>query len=612
MSPQKANSMFSSGRSRQLVFVGRLLFLALCADAAVAATSLPDDPAQLLKQADNIKTSNNTQFIQLLQQLDGEKSRLSEQQKIYLRYLGAWQVAYRGDYKSAIPLLTALIDESTDPTLRFRAGIFVVNTLANGSNYEDAFVRLSQLLDELPKVADKDARAQGLSVAAFLYNEAGQYDLALGYVDQLLKENPGRAEYACKGDYLKLDALYKTGKSAANDKVFQDGVNTCSGSGETLFANGIRSFVAKLYIQQGQSREAIELLQKNYTDVRRSQYPRLISQFDASLAEAYWQVGDLVQAQQFALDAVQGSIRNEYTEPLTTAYKVLYQIQKKQGDLDAALIYHEKYMAADKGYLNEVSAKALAFQVVNQQVLAKKLQIDTLNKQNQILQLQQALGTKAIETNRLYITLLLTILAFIAFWAYRLKRSQLSFMKLARRDGLTGIFNRQHFVASAEQQLQYCQKSGRVASLIVIDLDNFKTVNDTHGHAVGDHVLKRAVAACQAHLRSTDVFGRLGGEEFGILMPECGKDVIAGRSELIRLAIASVSDSEDTSGVVVSASFGVSTTIQSGHNLRQLLIHADKALYSAKREGRNRVVVFDDDTEQSTEASLTALPLHRR
>jgi len=203
-------------------------------------------------------------------------------------------------------------------------------------------------------------------------------------------------------------------------------------------------------------------------------------------------------------------------------------------------------------------------------------------------------------------------LAFIVFWAYRLKRSQLSFMKLARRDGLTGIFNRQHFVASAEQQLQYCQKSGRVASLIVIDLDNFKTVNDTHGHAVGDHVLKRAVAACQAHLRSTDVFGRLGGEEFGILMPECGKDVIAGRSELIRLAIASVSDSEDTSGVAVSASFGVSTTVQSGYNLRQLLIHADKALYSAKREGRNRVVIFDDDTEQSIEASSTALLLPRR
>jgi diguanylate cyclase (GGDEF)-like protein len=234
-----------------------------------------------------------------------------------------------------------------------------------------------------------------------------------------------------------------------------------------------------------------------------------------------------------------------------------------------------------------------------------------LNKQNQILQLQQALGTKAMETNRLYIILLLTILASIALWAYRVKRSQMSFMKLARRDGLTGIFNRQHFVASAEQRLKYCEKSARVAGLIVIDLDHFKIVNDTHGHAVGDHILRRAVAACEAHLRSTDVFGRLGGEEFGILMPECNSDMVAGRAELIRVAIASVSDSDDARGVTVSASFGVSSTAHSGYNLRQLLIHADKALYSAKREGRNRVVVFDN-AGQAPKDQLSELPLQRR
>jgi diguanylate cyclase (GGDEF)-like protein len=128
---------------------------------------------------------------------------------------------------------------------------------------------------------------------------------------------------------------------------------------------------------------------------------------------------------------------------------------------------------------------------------------------------------------------------------------------------------------------------------------------------VGDHILRRAVAACEAHLRSTDVFGRLGGEEFGILMPECNSDMVAGRAELIRVAIASVSDSDDARGVTVSASFGVSSTAQSGYNLRQLLIHADKALYSAKREGRNRVVVFDN-AGQAPKDQLSELPLQRR
>ncbi len=116
-------------------------------------------------------------------------------------------------------------------------------------------------------------------------------------------------------------------------------------------------------------------------------------------------------------------------------------------------------MAADKGCLTAVSAKALAFQMVSQQALAKKVQFETLSKRNQILQWQQSLDKKASETSRLYIILLLTVLALIAFWTSRIKRSHLRFIKLARRDGLTGIFNRQHFVSMAEQRLQYAGKS---------------------------------------------------------------------------------------------------------------------------------------------------------
>jgi diguanylate cyclase (GGDEF)-like protein len=591
-----------------------LLLATFLGMVAVSAAAVPttDDSEFLLQQATRISSSNHVEFVKLLQKLNAQKASLSSRQQLYLRYLNAWKAGYEGDYGTANPLLESVIAESDDANLRIRAGLSVVNNLVDGSRYEEAFTRLSELLSQLPLITDKEARGKSFAVASLLYEQAGQYELASSYADQLLKESPPDGEYACKAQYTKLAALYKSGVLEGIEQKFDQGIQVCLKAGNNFFANGIRFYVASLDQKQGHPDQTITLLQKNYQDVRHSAYPPLISQFDALLAQSYWDKGDATLASQFAVAAVGAIAKNEFTESLTTAYHVLYLIARQKGDMPTALVYHEKYMAADKGYLNEVSAKALAFQIVNQQVLAKKLQIDTLNKQNQILQLQQALGTKAIETNRLYITLLLTILAFIVFWAYRLKRSQLSFMKLARRDGLTGIFNRQHFVASAEQQLQYCQKSGRVASLIVIDLDNFKTVNDTHGHAVGDHVLKRAVAACQAHLRSTDVFGRLGGEEFGILMPECGKDVIAGRSELIRLAIASVSDSEDTSGVAVSASFGVSTTVQSGYNLRQLLIHADKALYSAKREGRNRVVIFDDDTEQSIEASSTALLLPRR
>jgi len=560
---------------------------------AVAAVPTSDDPAQLLKLADSVKTSDHPEFLQLMGRLDGEATKLSSQQQLYLRYLKAWEAGYQGDYETATPLLNAVIAESMDATLRFRAGTTLVNNLVIGSRYEDAFARVSQLLDQLPQIVDTNARIQALGTAGFLYNEAGQYDLGQHYASQMLSENLSD-EGSCKGRFLQAQSLYQSGKFTTLDKQPGEAIAACNKASEFIFANTIRFYVASFDIQHGHSSAAIKLLQENYADVRRIGYPELISDFDSSLAQAYWNEGDIALAKQYAQAAVDDGVKHEFTKSLTSAYELLYLIAKKQGDLDAALIYHEKYMSADKGYLNDVSAKALAFQTVRQQVVAKKLQIDALNKQNQILQLQQSLDKKASETSRLYILLLLVVLAFIAFWTYRIKRSQLRFMKLARRDGLTGIFNRQHFVSSAELQLQYCKKSGRQACLVLIDLDHFKVVNDTHGHAVGDRVLKRAVEACEQHLRSTDIFGRLGGEEFGIVLPECTLDQAVNRAEQIRMAIATAVSDDETPGIPISASFGVATIARSGYDLRQLLIHADDGLYLAKREGRNRVSVCYD------------------
>jgi diguanylate cyclase (GGDEF)-like protein len=341
-------------------------------------------------------------------------------------------------------------------------------------------------------------------------------------------------------------------------------------------------------------------LSKNYDAVQGTRYPRLISEFDSILARAYLIAGNSALSKQFAQSAIDKGVKKEITKPLVDAYQVLYQVAQKEGDFQSALAFHEKYATSDKGYLNDVSARTLAYQMVTQQVLANKLQIDALNKQNQVLQLQQALDKKAAETGRLYVILLLTVLGFIALWAYRTKRSQLRFRRLARRDGLTEIFNRQHFVDAAGQTLEYCRKSARDACVVLIDLDHFKLVNDAHGHAVGDLVLKRAVAACQTHLRSIDIFGRLGGEEFGILLPDCALEAARQRAEKLRLAIAGLNDANAGIAFDVTASFGIAATNSSGYDLRQLLAHSDVALYQAKREGRNRVALFQADAQANT------------
>ena len=154
--------------------------------------------------------------------------------------------------------------------------------------------------------------------------------------------------------------------------------------------------------------------------------------------------------------------------------------------------------------LNDVAARALAYQVVQQQVATRKLETEQLASKTAFFKLQQALDAKAAETDRLYITLLVILLVAIVLWLFRLKRSQLGFMRLSRHDGLTGILNHQHFISETDRALRRLEKERTPACLISIDLDHFKQVNDTHGHAMGDAALKHAVAICHQHLRPGD------------------------------------------------------------------------------------------------------------
>jgi len=574
-----------------------LLFpFAAAATEAAAADSLP----ALLDVADSIKTSDHGTFVKLLQQMEPQLGQLSPAQQWHLRYLKAWDVAYYGDYERAGGLLDEVIAQNVDPTLRFRATATSINILGIGHRYEEAFTRLDKLVGQLPQITDKRARLQGLGEAAQLLVAAGQYDLAGQYAEQMLQNLPP-GEGPCKGLFFKAEAAYRSNKTDAREQLDQ-AIDRCVSVGETVYANTLRAELAVADLERGEATQAIAVLMRNYADVQHDGYQTLIAQFDAALAKAHLSLGNLAEARKHALAAVQNSIKGEYTAPLGMAYQVLYRVARKQGDLAAALAYLEQYMAADKGYLDDVSAKALAYQVVKQQVLSGRLQLDTLNKQNQILQLQQALDRKAVEASRLYIVLLLMALGFITLWIYRLKRSQLRFMWLSRLDSLTGICNRKHFIEEAEQALQQAVRTRQPAALLILDLDHFKLINDTFGHGVGDHVLKHIVEACRPLLGARDVFGRLGGEEFAVLLPDCSPDQALARAERLRGAIGTLSPLEGGE-LTVSASFGVADTHSAGYDVSELLVRADHALYRAKSEGRNRVVATWAGTVPTTLAA---------
>jgi diguanylate cyclase (GGDEF)-like protein len=159
--------------------------------------------------------------------------------------------------------------------------------------------------------------------------------------------------------------------------------------------------------------------------------------------------------------------------------------------------------------------------------------------------------------------------------------------RLAQTDPLTGALNRRGLFAVAERELRRCQRYGTGLALILFDLDHFKGINDRHGHAAGDGVLRRSAAAVAAVIRSNDVMARHGGEEFALLMPEATADSAAALAEKMRRAIAESGDEHDALPRT-SASFGVALAAP-GDDFSTLMQRADRLLYCAKARGRNRV-----------------------
>ncbi|MDB5864372.1 MAG: response regulator receiver modulated diguanylate cyclase [Betaproteobacteria bacterium] len=157
-------------------------------------------------------------------------------------------------------------------------------------------------------------------------------------------------------------------------------------------------------------------------------------------------------------------------------------------------------------------------------------------------------------------------------------------------DQLTGLFNRATILERLQREIEHSMRKGDPASIILIDLDNFKYINDTHGHPVGDEVLRQASKTLTACVRTYDEVGRYGGEEFLAVLPGCDASSALHVAERMRESLSTLPSSTCAGLIHVSASFGVAT-MDGSHCVGTdvLVAEADAALYRAKRAGRNRV-----------------------
>ncbi|TWX64751.1 GGDEF domain-containing protein [Colwellia demingiae] len=564
------------------------MFFLLAQDAI--ATS-PNNIDKLLGEANESRSSDPVKYSFLLEELNSQHKSMSLQQNYYFDYLTAYQLIYNGKPKKATSKLITLLSSEASALTKLKARLTLVNIFAIEQNWSDGLSHLSTALKQLPKIKkNMDIKEKVLGMAAIFYNQLGQYSLGLKYAERLIITSTKNRVLCVASMNIIESKLYLKKLNTSNTEI-QDAITLCKN--EPIAVNFIRTYKAKYDLENNDASKVIVSLPSYLTQVEATKYPRLIVEIYAALAQAYLMQGNLKEASVLALKTITIGENIQTTQAVVSAYKTLYQLELIKKNHQKALDYHQKYSQLDKAYLDETTVKYLAFQLAEHQTFEQESQIELLNEKNNSLATEQALAKTQVANRQLVILLLIVIILVLAFIGTRFYRAHKRVKELAEYDPLTGIYNRGHFTHVTNSALKYCKNAQQDMSVIMFDLDHFKKVNDSFGHACGDWALKETIKVCQRIGRKNDIFARLGGEEFCLVLTSCTIDMAMLRAEACRAAIEEIITEESGHDFSITASFGVTDIKRSGFNLDKLLADADMAAYASKNTGRNRVTMFE-------------------
>jgi len=176
----------------------------------------------------------------------------------------------------------------------------------------------------------------------------------------------------------------------------------------------------------------------------------------------------------------------------------------------------------------------------------------------------------------------------------RMRESNQQLRHMATHDALTGLLNARAYYAGCDQMIHLARRNATPYSVLFVDLDHFKLINDSYGHAAGDVVLKSVADALASSMRQSDIVGRIGGEEFSVFLPNTDLAGALKRAETLRIQIENLMLQVGDVSLQITASIGVARNQHSEQSMIEIQRLADQAMYLAKRQGRNRVSTVDE------------------
>jgi len=573
---------------RRILLLSSMLLL--CNPSHGLADAAPDIE-QLLNAADEQRSASPERYAALLNQLKLAAGEMSDAQRNYLNYLLAYQAAYSGNHQQSEMMFKALMAPNVPILLRFRATFTLANVQIVRRQFVDAFSSLAQTMAMLPEISEAKWRNQALLSAANIYSEAGLFRESQDFLQQLVVEQLSPRDI-CISNYLKIQnqhALQINNSLAGVAEVTAQ----CEQANELMIMQLANAHIAISHLNEKDPKAALNSIQQFLPAVEQTKYNRLLIQVYQLMAQAKADLND-VNGALAALDKLTAAAQSlPFSTPLVAGLKLKAELLARRNDYQAAYQAYQQYSEAERAMRDDRSAQLLAYQLAQGELLSKNQQLRLVKEEFRVLELESELKDQREQRSSIYIALLSLASLVLVYITYRLVRRHRYYKLAAENDGLTGISNRHFFDLQLQKQVKRCKQLQKSMGVIVFDLDFFKLINDNHGHDIGDKALQATVQICNHFIRSGDIFGRIGGEEFAIVLPDCQPDKVLMLAEICRDAIEQLDCSQIQPGLKLTASFGVSYSQISGYQPSELMRHADQALYLAKYNGRNRVESYD-------------------
>ena len=562
-----------------------LLFLLL----SFSATA---DNMEKLVLADEVKRGDLEQFNRLLVELKEEQQNFNDYELAYFQYLNGYKLAYSGKLKESIELYKQALDVSDDKVLSYRIVLSIANVFWLSRNYSDTLQYLDQVLQLSPEIKDKQLRHRGYLLASGIYNRLfNEFELGKNFSELVLTDEP-TPQNRCIASESNFRALIALESIQSDDPRVQSAISFCQSIGENIFAYLIMIDALGKRLTKDNAGEIATILESNKEGILATNYANLVSMYYVLTSQAYWNAEAFDTSKEYAEKTLEITSDRGNPEHLLTALYLLHEYHDQTGQYEKALEFHKRYADVDSQYKADLLDRNMAFVINGHSNIERNQRIELLNKQNELLKIEQLLTEETAEKNRLLISILGITLALIFWWGWKTTIKAKGFKTLAQYDQLTQIFSRGHFQEIMTSVIKASKQKDKHLGFAIFDLDHFKRINDQYGHPVGDWVLRKVISMCKSLPCRSCTFGRLGGEEFALVMENVTLEELVAHCEQCRQLISEIDTQETQHDFTITASFGLSTSQLSGYDYKLLLTNADEALYKAKNAGRNRIETF--------------------